>query len=75
MFAKLHKLLFVPAYSPNLNLIERLWKFMRRKAVPNEYIENFDDWRDAIMGFFRGIKKYKPQLETLMTENFELLGT
>ena len=64
------KSLFVPAYSPNLNLIERLWKFMRRKALPNEYIENFEDWRNAIMGFFKRIKKYKPELKTLMTENF-----
>ena len=69
------RLLFVPAYSPNLNLIERLWKFMRSKAVPNEYVENFDEWRDAIMGFFDDIKKHKPKLKTLMTENFELLGT
>ena len=69
------KLLFVPSYSPNLNLIERLWKFMRKKAIPNQYIENFDDWRDAIMGFFKRIKKYRPELKTLMAENFELLGT
>ena len=69
------KLLFVPSYSPNLNLIERLWKFMRKKAVPNEYIESFDDWRDAIMGFFKNIKRYRPELRTLMAENFELLGT
>ena len=68
------KLLFVPAYSPNLNLIERLWKFMRRKAIPNEYIESFNDWRNAIMGFFKKIKKYRPELKTLMAENFELLG-
>ena len=68
-------LLFVPAYSPNLNLIERLWKLMRRKAIPNEYIENFDDWRDAIMGFFKRIKKHKREMETLLTENFELFGT
>ena len=69
------RLLFVPSYSPNLNLIERLWKFMRKRAAPNGYIESFGDWRDAVMGFFKDIKKYKPELRTLMAENFELLGT
>lgn len=69
------KLLFVPSHSPNLNLIERLWKFMRKKAVPNEYIEKFHDWRNIIMLFFKKIKKHRPELKTLMTENFELLGT
>ena len=69
------KLLFIPPYSPNLNLIERLWKFMRKKAAPNEYIEKFSDWKEVVMGFFKKIKKYKPELKTLMTENFDLLGT
>lgn len=68
-------LMYLPTYSPNLNPIERLWKFLRKTALPNEYVENFADWRDAIMGFFREIKKYRPELETLITDNFKLTGT
>ena len=67
-------LLHLPTYSPNLNPIERLWKFLRKAALPNEYIESFAEWRDGIMGFFREIKKYRPELKTLITDNFKLVG-
>ena len=40
------KLLFLPPYSPNLNLIERLWKFMRKKILYNQYYEKISNyWR------------------------------
>ena len=69
------KIIFLPPYSPNLNPIERLWKFMRKKALANKYYDNFSDWRNAVMGFFRGIRKYRSELETLITDNFHLMGT
>ena len=31
------RLLFLPPYSPNLNLIERFWKFLRKKILRNTY--------------------------------------
>ena len=68
-------LMYLPTYSPNLNPIERLWKFLRKEALPNEYTESFSDWRNAIMGFLMGIKKYRLDLETLITDNFQLTGT
>ena len=68
------KIVYLPPYSPNLNPIERLWKFMRKKFA-NEYYQDFDDWKIAIMGFFRGIRKYRSELETLITDNFRLIGT
>ena len=69
------KIVYLPSYSPNLNPVERLWKFMRKKAAPNEYFQNFEDWRAAVMGFFRGIRRYRSELERLITDNFELMGT
>ena len=69
------KLLYLPPYSPNLNPIERLWKFMKREALPNEYVEDFEDWKYGMMSFFRGIRKYRSELETLITDNFQLVGT
>ena len=68
-------LIYLPAYSPNLNVTERLWKFMKKKVKANTYYEGLDDFKNALTSFFRGIRKYKNELETLMTDNFPILGT
>lgn len=62
----------LPPYSPNLNLIERFWKFFRSKVLKNRYYEAFDDFLQACKNFFRCRKKFKAELCTLMTENFHL---
>ncbi len=43
---------FLPPYSPNLNPIERLWKWMKERVIYNAYYEHFEDFREAIFGFF-----------------------
>ena len=43
---------FLPPYSPNLNPIERLWKWMKERVIYNNYYEHFEDFREAIFGFF-----------------------
>ena len=43
---------FLPPYSPNLNPIERLWKWMKERVVYNTYYEHFENFKDAIFGFF-----------------------
>ena len=43
---------FLPPYSPNLNPIERLWKWMKERVVYNTYYEHFEDFKTAVMGFF-----------------------
>lgn len=69
------KILYLPPYSPNLNPIERLWKFMKKKVTANKYYEEFDDFKKSLMSFFKGINKYKKELETLINDNFPILGT
>jgi len=69
------KILYLPPYSPNLNPIERLWKFMKKKVTANRYFEEFDDFKKTLMEFFRGIRKYRPELRTLLTDNFTVIGT
>lgn len=71
--ATLHiELLFLPSYSPNLNLIERLWKFVKRDVLYGRHYRNFSDFCGAIDGCLDQIPtKHRPQLATLMTHNFQ----
>jgi transposase len=66
------KLIFLPPYSPNLNVIERYWKFFKKKVVNNRYYETFAEFTEACKSFFRKRKKYLPELQTLLTENFHI---
>jgi len=61
---------YLPGYSPNLNLIERLWKFFKKKILYNKYYEKFEDFLSACKGFFRCRAKYRDELRSLLTENF-----
>lgn len=66
------KLIFLPPYSPNLNLIERYWKFFKKKVLNNRYYETFEEFKLVCESFFRKRKKYLPELQTLLTENFQI---
>ncbi|MCK5536788.1 MAG: IS630 family transposase [Bacteroidales bacterium] len=66
---------FMPPYSPNLCLIERLWKFFKKKVVRNKYYNTFDEFYDFVCDFFslENWEKMKPELENLLTLNFEII--
>ena len=65
-------LLFLPSYSPNLNLIERLWKFLKRQAVYGRYHRTFADFQAAIEQTIAGLATHHDEsLKTLMTLNFQ----
>lgn len=66
------KLIFLPSYSPNLNLIERLWKFFKKKVLYNRYNENIVAFRDACITFFRNIDSHYDEIEKIMAGGFEL---
>ena len=51
------QLVFLPSYSPNLNLIERLWKFMKKKVLYNKYYEKFDIFKEVTLEFFENIQQ------------------
>ena len=67
------KILYLPTYSPKLNPIERLWKFMKKKVLANQYYENLSSFKKSLSEFFRGIRKYWSELETLLTDNFQIM--
>ena len=65
-------LLFLPSYSPNLNLIERLWKFTKRRALYGRYHPTFREFQAAIQEVLDGVStKYSQPLASLMTLNFQ----
>ena len=66
------ELLFLPSYSPNLNLIERLWKFVKKNALRGRYYPTFADFRAGIDDCLAQIETtHRPVLATLMTHNFQ----
>lgn len=66
------ELLFLPPYSPNLNLIERLWKFVKRKCLYSKYYEKFQDFKAAITDCLsKTDTEHKEELDTLLTLNFQ----
>jgi transposase len=67
------ELLFLPSYSPNLNLIERLWRFTKRQALYGRYHPTFADFRAAIEETLGQLStKHKDKLASLMTLNFQV---
>lgn len=65
-------LLFLPSYSPNLNLIERLWKFIKRRALYGRYHPTFANFQAAIQETIDDIpSRHAGPLESLMTLNFQ----
>lgn len=65
-------LLFLPSYSPNLNLIERLWKFTKKSVLSGKYYEKFDKFQVAITDCLNQANdKYAEELQSLMTLNFQ----
>ena len=62
----------IPAYSPNVNLIERLWKFMRAKALCRWH-KTFADMQAAVSEVLDHLEGYRGELQTLMTEKFHIM--
>jgi transposase len=46
---------FLPPYSPNLNPIKRLWKWMKERVIYNTYSREFEDFKSAVFGFFAAL--------------------
>lgn len=64
---------FLPPYSPNLNLIERLWKFMRKKVIHDKYYEKFSEFRKALMDFSDGLTDQRAEVKQFIGTKMHLL--
>jgi transposase len=62
----------IPAYSPNVNLIERMWKFMRAKALCRWH-KTFEGMQAAVSEVLDHLENYRGELQPLMTEKFHII--
>jgi len=66
------ELLYLPSYSPHLNLIERLWRFVRHECLYSKYYPKFDGFKQALADCLQNAHtKHRDELETLLSWNFQ----
>ncbi len=66
------ELLYLPSYSPNLNLIERLWKFVKKQVLYSKYYADFTSFSGAIADCLAQTHtQHKPALDSLLTLRFK----
>ena len=69
------QIVFLPPYSPNLNLIERLWRLLRTLKIKTTFYKTSNDFREGIMEFFKNIRLYKEQIKKSVGTKLHLLQT
>jgi transposase len=68
------RLVYLPSYAPNLNLIERFWLFMKRKVLFNKAYAKFALFKEAFAQFFAKIDEYAAELKSLINGSFHYIG-
>ena len=69
------KLHFLPPYAPHLNPIERLWGVMHQYVTHNTFYENFKDFADAILDFFKKtVPAHWRDFRDQVTDNFRIIS-
>jgi transposase len=69
------ELLYLPGYSPNLNLIERLWRFVRKESLDSTYYEDFARFTAAVDQCLDELPTvHKSEMAALMTHKFQMFG-
>jgi transposase len=66
------ELLFLPSYSPNLNLIERLWRFVKKQCLYSKYYPDSTSFQQAILTCIQQAPTtHKEELNRLLTLRFQ----
>ena len=66
-------LVFLPPYSPNLNLIERLWKLMKKEVINLKYYPTFKEFKDSVLGFFENFDDNKQKAKRFVGTKLRLI--
>ena len=66
------QLWYLPPYSPNLNLIERIWKFLK-KVLKNKYISTLSEYKKFLFDFCAYFDKYQNEINRIISQKFEIL--
>ncbi len=66
-------LIYLPPYSPNLNLIERLWRYFKKKIMKNTYYENYERFEEAVVQFFKSFQSNLSDMKTLLNFKFGII--
>ena len=67
------KIEHLPPYAPNLNLIERFWRFVKEKLVKNTYYKEYKTFRAKTFQLLNHVDLFVDELKTLMVEKFEIV--
>ncbi len=70
--SKIH-LIFLPPYSPELNLIERLWHVFKKNILYNKFYKKFSDFKQACFGFFKNYQQYYDEVAAVMGDGLDAL--
>jgi transposase len=66
------EMLYLPSYSPNLNLIERVWKFVKSESLRTKYYANYQDFHTAIQQCLDDLPtKHKQAMDSLLSHHFQ----
>ena len=66
---------FLPPYSPNLNLMERLWKFLRQQISNTSFFRTKGQFKTAVLDFFDRLPEFGPELASRMSLKFHVLDS
>lgn len=66
------ELLYLPVASPNLNIIERVWKFTKKTFIANTVFSSLDELESHLKKSLSSLKyKHKKNMRSLLTLNFQ----
>ena len=66
-------LIYLPPYSPNLNLIERLWRYFKKEVMKNKYYADYATFENAVETFFSQFQDRMKDLKPLLNFKFGVI--